>query len=97
VGTMGLLDDAIREHLEFKRLRGADPSEVAREEHTALGRVQADDDAGALEDPAENGSMATQDALISDGARPILEPSSPYAGQETAELDMQAVLEGEPD
>ncbi len=34
---MGLLDDAIREHLELKRNRGADPSEVARQEEEALG------------------------------------------------------------
>jgi hypothetical protein len=34
---MGLLDDAIREHLELKRLRGADPSEVTWEEREALG------------------------------------------------------------
>ena len=33
---MGLLDDAIREHLELKRLRGADPEEVARQEDEAL-------------------------------------------------------------
>jgi hypothetical protein len=31
------LDDAIREHLELKRLRGADPGEVARLEQEALG------------------------------------------------------------
>ena len=34
---MGLLDDAIREHLELKRARGADPDEVARQEDEALG------------------------------------------------------------
>ena len=34
---MGLLDDAIREHLELKRRHGADPSEVERQEHEALG------------------------------------------------------------
>jgi hypothetical protein len=34
---MGLLDDAIREHLELKRRRGADPDEVARLEDEALG------------------------------------------------------------
>ena len=33
---MGDLEDAIREHLELKRRRGADPAEVAREEHDAL-------------------------------------------------------------
>ena len=37
---MGLLDDAIREHLDLKRRRGADPAEVARLEHEALGPVR---------------------------------------------------------
>ena len=36
---MGDLDDAIREHLELKRRRGADPAEVARQEHEALAPV----------------------------------------------------------
>ena len=33
---MGLLDDAIRDHLELKRRHGADPGEVARIEDEAL-------------------------------------------------------------
>jgi hypothetical protein len=37
---MGLLDDAIREHLDLKRRRGADPSEIAKEEADALGPVR---------------------------------------------------------
>jgi hypothetical protein len=37
---MGLLDDAIREHLELKRQHGADPSEIDRLEHEALGPVR---------------------------------------------------------
>jgi hypothetical protein len=37
---MGLLDDAIREHLDLKRRRGADPSEISREEAEALGPVR---------------------------------------------------------
>ena len=36
---MGELDEAIREHLELKRRRGADPAEVAREEMEALAPV----------------------------------------------------------
>jgi hypothetical protein len=36
---MGLLDDAIRQHLELKRLHGADPQEVARQEDEALGPI----------------------------------------------------------
>jgi hypothetical protein len=34
---MGLLDDAIREHLELKRRRGADAGEIAQQEQEALG------------------------------------------------------------
>ena len=37
---MGLLDDAIREHLEFKRRRGADAGEITRAEREALGAVR---------------------------------------------------------
>ena len=37
---MGLLDDAIREHLELKRRSGADPSDIARLELEALGGGQ---------------------------------------------------------
>src|SRR5215218_3231548 len=37
---MGLLDDAIREHLELKRRHGADAEEVARQENEALGATR---------------------------------------------------------
>lgn len=37
---MGILDDAIREHLELKRRRGADPAEIERLEREALGPVR---------------------------------------------------------
>ena len=37
---MGLLDDAIREHLELKRAHGADPGDVARQEREAFGPGQ---------------------------------------------------------
>jgi hypothetical protein len=37
---MGLLDDAIREHLDLKRRRGADPAEIERLEREALGPVR---------------------------------------------------------
>jgi hypothetical protein len=38
---MGLLDDAIREHIELKRSHGADPTEVARLEREAFGPATA--------------------------------------------------------
>ncbi len=37
---MGLLDDAIREHLDLKRRRGADPTDIERAEREALGPVR---------------------------------------------------------
>ncbi len=37
---MGLLDEAIREHLDLKRRRGADPAEIQRAEREALGPVR---------------------------------------------------------
>src|SRR3954451_6935370 len=39
---MGLLDDAIRDHLELKRRHGASADEVARQEKEALGPVRRD-------------------------------------------------------
>src|SRR5436190_11995564 len=41
---MGLLDEAIREHLELKRRRGADAGEISREESEALGPVRRSPD-----------------------------------------------------
>jgi hypothetical protein len=57
---MGLLDDAIREHLDLKRRRGADPSEIAKEEADALGPVRRDAEEEPADDAvgAEHGSYA---------------------------------------
>jgi hypothetical protein len=41
---MGLLDDAIREHLELKRRTGADPEDLERQEREALGPVVRGDE-----------------------------------------------------
>jgi len=37
---MGVLDEAIREHLELKRRRGADAGEISRQESEALGPIR---------------------------------------------------------
>lgn len=39
---MGLLDEAIRNHLDLKRRRGADPADIERAEREALGPVRRD-------------------------------------------------------
>jgi hypothetical protein len=60
---MGLLDDAIREHLELKRLRGADPGEVAREQREALDPVPRDRSHGEddLGEETEVGDVAASE------------------------------------
>jgi hypothetical protein len=71
---MGLLDDAIREHLELKRRRGADPSEIAREETEALGPVRRearDDEEPHASAPAA-GSYADHEPAAPD------EPAAAY-------------------
>jgi hypothetical protein len=45
---MGILDDAIREHLDLKRRRGADPAEVERAEREALGPVRRNPNSAEL-------------------------------------------------
>jgi hypothetical protein len=51
---MGLLDDAIREHLELKRRRGADAEEVTRQEQEALGAPQRAEFAAAEPAPVDD-------------------------------------------
>ena len=47
---MGILDDAIREHLELKRQHGAPEEEVQRQQDEALGPARRD-----VAPPAEDG------------------------------------------
>jgi hypothetical protein len=93
---MGLLDEAIREHLELKRLRGADPSEVVRKEQEALGPVVSGEDATSAEHEADSqgSSTASEDRAL-DGAK--IHPDSDHArlSRETVELDMRAALEAD--
>jgi hypothetical protein len=60
---MGLLDDAIREHLELKRLRGADPGEVAREQREALDPVPRDRHSGQ----GDRGELDADAIVMDDG------------------------------
>jgi hypothetical protein len=55
---MGLLDDAIREHLELKRSRGADSHEVERQEQEALGPPVHGEFAQSPRDPEAAGLAA---------------------------------------
>jgi hypothetical protein len=92
---MGLLDEAIKEHLDLKRRRGDDPAELARLEREALG-------------PAVRQAESTQaaDEAPVDAARETPEPAAAAAvdevpqapeetGQETAPFDAADAFEGD--
>jgi hypothetical protein len=57
---MGLLDDAIREHLELKRQHGGNPSEIERQEREAFG--PGGRRAAPVEDAAEPAAEVAEDA-----------------------------------
>ena len=54
---MGLLDDAIREHLDLKRRRGADPTEIERAEREALGPVRRGPEFTGEDAPAQESAV----------------------------------------
>jgi hypothetical protein len=81
---MGLLDDAIREHLELKRQHGADPDEVERQEQEALGAPRKAEFARADEaaepeaaEAAEPAPPAADEAVAEEPAAAPPEPSEP--------------------
>ena len=94
---MGLLDDAIREHLEFKRQHGGDPDEVARQECEALGPEERSDGTMAGHGNSSEAAVepAAELALAAEDSPPTSEQNLPHAGEETAELDMRTVLKTE--
>jgi len=96
---MGLLDEAIREHLELKRRSGADPTAVAREEREALEPGFADDQ--VLPDgDMDHGLDSVASPPPGEAVEPVEAHQIPDAGlvdfssvgQDTAELDMRSVL-----
>jgi hypothetical protein len=93
---MGLLDDAIREHLELKRLRGADPGGVARQEQEALGPAHRGDETSDEErqDQQPAGSLSDDVSFSAENESASgLDLSA--VGQETIEIDMKNVLDSD--
>jgi hypothetical protein len=80
---MGLLEEAIREHLELKRQHGADPGEVSDQEREALGPIQRAVEPLVVEDEASD-EVIHEDvpeeapAAIEDPIEPVSE--EPAAG-----------------
>ena len=91
---MGLLDDAIREHLELKRRRGADAEEVTRQEQEALGPTQRAEFAAATPaEPAEPAEPVEPEVV----AEPLDQPTVEYRHDEPDHAEGEDVLEETPD
>jgi hypothetical protein len=71
---MGLLDDAIREHLDLKRRRGADPAEVERAEREALGPVRRGPEEPAQAEPSAEQPPAYDQQQEPEWQEPFDEP-----------------------
>jgi hypothetical protein len=79
---MGILDDAIREHLELKRRRGADPADIERAEREALGPVRRRFEEAADQGPVDDDELAGED-VHEDWQAPLHD--APAAGAEPLE------------
>jgi hypothetical protein len=98
---MGLLDDAIREHLELKRSHGADPGEIARQEHEALGPVRrtAEPAEPAHPEDLEPHGEAAADAYANDEIGGVDEAWDDRFGRDeaAAAVEHTQMLEPEPE
>jgi len=97
---MGLLDDAIREHLELKRRHGADAGELARLEAEAL-RTAEEPSASAPEvappppEPPLPEPPLPAPEPVAESEPPPAPPREVRASQPTVEWDVAAELEAE--
>ena len=83
---MGLLDDAIREHLDLKRRRGADPAEIERAEREALGPVRREPIAPGEGDEANGATAAIEPSpqaaeLASDDGVDVAPAGETFSGE----------------
>lgn len=101
---MGLLDDAIRQHLELKRQHGADESEVRRKEDEALGPARREApvaEQAAADQPDVHpggeeleGAMAPEETWLPEETLPPTD--DPATGPESEELAAHTPEGGRP-
>jgi hypothetical protein len=106
---MGILDEAIREHLELKRQHGAADSELKQLEDEAFGQAQRPGDEAAADPAAEAPTQFMAQPEVPEegqGSRreppsiaDLQEPPPPAAAEEQAEAEPaeEAVVEREPE
>jgi hypothetical protein len=100
---MGILDDAIKEHLELKRSHGADAAELKQLEDEAFGAAERPGDEGSSPDPAAEAptEFMTQPDLESKGdAGEAPEADAPVAEEpaeeESPAMEHETVAEPDP-
>ncbi len=107
---MGLLDDAIREHLDLKRKHGAGDEELRRQETEALGPARRDF-SGDRERAGEQAAAEPEEAAAAAPAESVAEPAgwldeepgaAPFDARAEAapappELDPEPVAEAPPE
>jgi hypothetical protein len=79
---MGVLDDAIREHLDLKRQHGASEDEVARQEAEALGPARREAVAAVEPAPGDPDATVAVDPVELPDAAPEPDPIPPGLGPE---------------
>jgi hypothetical protein len=84
---MGLLDDAIRQHLELKRQHGASEEELQRQEEEALGPARRE---VAPAEPREDAELEVEAA--EDGAPDALEDETELYDEDDEPLEAETVL-----
>ena len=91
---MGLLDDAIREHLDLKRRRGADPAEIERAEQDALGPVRRGPEGS---DEADLDQLPADDDRFAYDGEDEQDWDEPGAGEPAGAEDDQPAFEDQPE
>ncbi len=91
---MGILDDAIREHLDLKRRRGADPAEIERDERDALGPVRRGPE-GADEDDLDR--LPDDDERFAYDSADEQDWDEPTAGEPAGAEHDEPAFEDEPE
>src|SRR3954471_23709274 len=96
---MGLLDDAIREHLELKRQHGGDPSEIQRQEQEAFGpggrRTAPAEDAAAPAAEAAGDAPIAPDEDVTAIQAPAEPPPEEEAIDPPADAEAEATAPGD--
>ncbi len=93
VMAVGSFDDAIRQHLDLKRRRGADPNEVAHMEREAFGTGAAERHAGACPTPLDGAPFASHGPTARRTGEVPFSVRRSTLSQETVEMDMDLFID----